>query len=129
MGLAFGPPAGLDEGFGHPMLVGAFLDGDGFVVGVVLVVAAEELVADPLEVGEDGLAPFGVELAGDLGHAVPVLPGPEPVLGLHPFPLAAPVIIGVPLHELVKPLAELEGGLTGTSGQQLGFVLIEGSPS
>ena len=43
--VAFGPPAGLDQRFGQAMLVGPVLDRDRFVVGVVLVVAAEELVA------------------------------------------------------------------------------------
>ena len=129
MGLAFGPPAGLDQGFGQAMLVAAFLDRDGLVGGVVVVVPSEQLVGPTVQFAGDDGAPFGVELAGDLGHALTVLPAAQPVLGLHPFPLAAPVILGVPLHELIQPLAELEGRLAGSGGEQLRFVLIQGGPS
>ena len=102
--------------------------GTGSSLGVVLVVPAEQLVGPTVQFGGDDGAPFGVELAGDLGHAVPVLPGPQPVLGLHPFPLAAPVVLGVPLDELVQPLAELEGRLARPGGEQVRFVLVQGGP-
>ncbi|HEY8057561.1 MAG TPA: hypothetical protein VID94_02365, partial [Acidimicrobiales bacterium] len=128
MFLSFGPPAGLDQGFGQAVLVGPLLEGDGLVGGVVLVVPPVQLVGPTVQFGDHDPAPFGVELAGDLGHAVPVLPGPEPVLGFHPFPLVAPVVIGVPLDEQLESTPEFEGGLAGSGGQQLSFVLIEGGP-
>ncbi|MET0884305.1 MAG: hypothetical protein ABWZ13_09155 [Acidimicrobiales bacterium] len=124
VGLAVGPPARLDQRLGQPVLVGPLLDRHRLVVGVVLVVAAEQFFGTAVELRGDDAAPFGVQLAGDLGHAVPVLPGPQPVLGFHPLPRRSAVILGVALHELVEPLAELERALPGTR-RQLRFMGVQ----
>ena len=51
MVLAFGPPAGLDQGFGQAVVVGPLFDGDGLVDGVVLVVPSEQLVGPAVQFG------------------------------------------------------------------------------
>ena len=126
--MALGPSAGLDQRFGQAVFVGPFLGRHRLVVGVVLVVPSEQLVGPTVQFAGDDGPPFGVELAGDLGHALTVLPAAQPVLGLHPLPLAAPIVVGVTLDEPVESTPELEGRLAGSGREQLRFVRIQGGP-
>ena len=52
----------------------------------------------------------------------------QPVLGLHPFPLGPPVVLGVLLDEPVEAPPELEGRLVRPGGEQVPFVLVESGP-
>ena len=108
MGLAFGAPAGLHQRFGEAGFVVPLGEGDGFVGGVVLVVAAEQFVGDAAQdPAEDGFGGAGGELAVELEHPVLVVPHPQPALGLLAVPLGAAVIGTVDLDEPGQSLLEV----------------------
>ena len=93
MGLSFGPTAGLHQRFGETGFVVPLGVGDGFVLGVVAVVAAVELVVDAAQdPPDDGFGGAGWELAAELQHPVLVVPHAQGGLGLLAVPFGAAVV-------------------------------------
>ena len=126
MGLAFGPTAGLHEGFGETGFVVPLGVGDGLVGGVVAVVAAVELVVDAAQdPPDDGFGGAGRELAAELEHPVLVVPHAQGGLGLLAVPFGAAVVGGVGLDEPGEALLEVPRRLLGAEGEQVGFVVVE----